>query len=472
MTIRRLFQSPRARRGIAAGAIVLSLGGLVLYRAPATASPPVPATPSEHANGIGFDGPGASGTLALSHGQVLANGPQRVFAELRITADDSAVAAERAPLAMVIVLDTSGSMSGEKLIEARRSVRKLLDRMDDDDQVAFVRYDTQAHLVQQMDRVGSVRSYIDRTLESLRADGGTNIPDGLAVAMRQMEEAEPGRVRRVVLVSDGLDSHRDQAEGLARRGTDAGVTVSSLGIGLDFDESYMVGLSRAGRGNFGFVENPSALSTFLRRELEETATTRIEQAVARIRLPRGLKFVRAIGAPSRLDEGEVTLSLGALSARATRRVVVELRADATSGAALELSGDVTWKPTGGRRVSHSLDGLHLTAVVDRDAVHASRDPRVYASCISALASLQQLEANAAFRRGDRGTAMKLLEGSQDMLEDAESEVTGEAKAGLGKQRRRYEAASGAFEESPSPSAQRTQKRMAEEDAANLVSPTF
>lgn len=471
MTIRRLFQSPRARRGIAAGAIVLSLGGLVLYRAPANASP-VPTAPIDLANGVRFSGDGLHGTFALSHTQVLAHGTQRVFAELRVTADDTGVTA-RAPLAMVIALDTSGSMSGDKLVEARRSVARLLDRMEDDDQVALVRYDTRAQLLQPMARVGDVRRRLSRVVGRLEADGGTNIPDALAVAMREMESADAGRVRRVVLVSDGLDSHRDQSEGLARRGTDAGVTVSSLGIGLDFDESYMVSLARAGHGNFGFVENPDALAEFLGRELEETAETRVQQASLALSLPRGLSFVRAIGATARLRGGDLSLTTGAIPAGSTRRVVIELRADAEPDADLVLSrAHFSWSLAGAGKPGLYLDDLRLRATDDRRAVHASRDSQVYASCISALASLQQIEANAAFRRGDRTTALQMLDDNRSMLEKAEADVGGKAKAGLVAQRRRYEAAAGSFEGAPSPAAQSTQKRMAEDDAKNLARPSF
>ncbi len=472
MTIRRLFQSPRARRGIAAGAIVLSLGGLVLYRAPASASPTIPMAPVELANGVQFAGEGLHGTFALSHGQVLANGPQRVFAELRVTADDTGVTA-RAPLAMVIALDTSGSMSGDKLVEARRSVARLLDRMHDDDQVALVQYDTRAQLLQPMARVGDVRRRLSRIVAGLEADGGTNIPDALAVAMREMESADAGRVRRVVLVSDGLDSHREQSEGLARRGTDAGVTVSSLGIGLDFDEGYMVGLSRAGHGNFGFVEKPGALAEFLGRELEETAETRVQRASLNISLPRGLSFVRAIGATARVRGDELVLGTGAIPAGTTRRVVVELRADAAAHTDLVLSrAYFSWSLAGAGKPGLYLDDLRLQAVDDRNAVHASRDPQVYASCISALASLQQIEANAAFRRGDQTTALQILEDNREMLDEAAADVDGEAKAGLGAQRRRYEATADAFRGAPSPAAESTQKKMAEDDARNLARPSF
>ncbi|MEQ9324851.1 MAG: VWA domain-containing protein, partial [Polyangiaceae bacterium] len=222
MTIRRLFDSPRARRGIAASAVVLSLGGLVLFRAPAGATPPPGITDVDLLNGTTFSGPGASGTLALSHVKVLAQGRQRIFAELRLRADSEQVAEERAPLSLAVVLDTSGSMEGDKIAEARQSVLQLLGQMRDDDEIAVVRYDTNPELIQPMARVGDVRHHLRERIMSLRADGGTNIPSALSEGLDALRMASSGRVKRLVLVSDGLDSTRQQAESLAQSSTDRG----------------------------------------------------------------------------------------------------------------------------------------------------------------------------------------------------------------------------------------------------------
>ena len=93
--------------------------------------------------------------------------------------------------------------------------------------------------------------------------------------------------------------------------------MSSLGIGLDFDESYMGGVARSGHGNFAFVKDGSALAGFLKRELNETASTTIEGAVVRVKVPHGMHFVSATGADARVLDDEATSS--SASARSSRR---------------------------------------------------------------------------------------------------------------------------------------------------------
>jgi Ca-activated chloride channel family protein len=275
---------PRVRRALALSAVVLATGGLVLARSSASAFPvdgPHPTPITSGRNSSTFAGPGARGIVSLSHTKILADHPTPVFADVRLQAEAREIARVRAPISMVVVLDTSGSMSGEKIEEARRSVLRLISEMTDEDEIAVVRYSDTSELVQGLARVGSVRSILAAKIRSLDAGGGTNIPAGLSHGLRALAEGGRGRVRRIVLVSDGLDATRAQAESLARSSFATGITVSSLGIGLDFDESYMGSVAQSGHGNFAFVKDGASLASFLHRELEETSSCRAASASSR-----------------------------------------------------------------------------------------------------------------------------------------------------------------------------------------------
>ncbi len=443
MRLRQLFHSPRARRGIALGAVILSLGGLVLVQAPAAAVPPAP-TAREAKNAVHFHGPGAHGTLALSHGLLMAGEPRRLYAELRIRAADMDAARERAPLSLVVVLDTSGSMDGDKLREAKRSVKKLLDNMRGDDEVALVRYASEAHLVQRMAPVSEVRQQLSRHIDALYADGGTNIPGALQLALGVLRRTSDARVKRMVLVSDGLDNTRAEAVRLAQTGLAAGATISALGIGLDFDEAYLAAVSRAGHGNFAFVDRPSALARFLNQELTETATTTVRGVRARLHLPAGLRFVRAIGAQAQETELGVELTMGNLFAGDERRVVIELEGALAPATAVALGSQLSWSTVAGEQVLRQLDPLSLNSSRDADEVARSRDEQVYASCLSAVASWRQLEAAKAYRRGDRERAQQLIGDNVRQLREARRRAPAAMKASLARQADGYAATSARF----------------------------
>jgi Ca-activated chloride channel family protein len=440
MSIHAWFRLPRVRRGLAAGLVVLSTGGLVLARTPngLAAHPETHVVTAGGSNAATFSGPGVTGRFALSHSAVLAGGERRIFAELDLKADPAARRVERAPLAIAVALDTSGSMGGEKIQEAKRSVIQLIRDMRDDDEIAFVRYASDTELVQPLARVGEVRQRLIARIEALEANGGTNIPPALQQAMTALASAGKGRVKRVVLASDGLDSTRAMAEQIAKSSAERGITVSSMGIGLDFDEGYMGGVARAGHGNFAFVKDAATLATFLHRELEETATATVENLTARVALPDGVRFVQAFGADARaVGSGEIELSMGSLFAGDERRVIVELAASIPTGDRRGFEGRVAWSAVGGDTATARFAGLSITGSSDALAVDEGRDGAVIANATSVLASYRQIQAAEAYSRGETGRAQALIDDNMRDLAAAATAAPAAAPA-LEAQQRAYE----------------------------------
>lgn len=466
--------SPRARRGVAFAALILATGGLVLHRGSSSAAPlgGVSAVLSGGKTAATFAGPGIKGRLALSHGKVLAGETTRVYAEVDVAATASGREVERAPLSMVVVLDTSGSMSGDKIADAKRSVRRLVEDMRDDDELAIIEYSDSARVVEPLARVGEARGRMLSAVSRLSAGGGTNIPSGLASAIAELEGAGKERVRRVVLVSDGLDASRAQAEALARRSFAEGTTISSLGVGSDFDESYMSSLAVSGHGNFAFVSDGASLGTFLSRELREASTTTVEGASVSLRLPSGVHFVRAHGADARVRDGRVELRLGSLFAGDERRVIVELETELEAGEQKQLSADVSWSlarcERSGCEPSVQTPGLAIVATKDPSAVESARDGAILASATSVIASQAQIEAAEAWSKGDSATARRIAAQNIASLRGAMAGAPAPQAAALEDQAKSYESSSAALAAAPaaSPKARAEAKKMMEKDVAN------
>jgi Ca-activated chloride channel family protein len=451
MSLKSWARAPRIRRGLAAAAVVLAAGGLVLFRADAKTTSPYPLyTPPDTvlpagSNVSSFAGPGVHGTFGLSHSNVLAGGTRQLFADVTLVADPSAQARESAPLAMAIALDTSGSMSGDKIAQARSAISRLLRDMKDSDDVALVRYSDSAELVQPLARVGSIRESLIARVNALQAGGGTAIPLGLEKALDALAGEHSGRVRRVVLVSDGLDSSRAQSEQLARSSFGRGIVISSMGIGLDFDESYMGGLARAGHGNFGFVNDGPALAMFLKRELEETAGTTVEGASVRVALPAGVRFVRATGADAQADGSGVLLQVGSMFAGEERRVLVELSANMNEGSTGQVYGSASWQRVGSGPGTASIPALALVAVADPAQVDRSRDGTVLARAASVTASERQLEASEAYAKGDNRRADALIDQNIAALHAARAFAPAPMASALAAQSSSYESTKQTFD---------------------------
>jgi Ca-activated chloride channel family protein len=467
-------RSTNAKRGVAVAAIVLATGGLILARA-STAAPhgttPLPLTSSGPMNGSNaatFAGPGAHGQVALSHTKVLVGGGEPVFAEVRLAADATEGAKERAPLALVVVLDTSGSMEGEKIDRAKDSVLGLMRDMRDDDEIAFVRYSSDAELVQPLAHLSEVRSSLAARVRRLEAGGGTNIPSGLSMGLRTLSEAEQGRVRRVVLVSDGLDSTRAQAERLATDSAERGITVSSMGIGLDFDEAYMSSVARDGHGNFAFVNDGAALATFLTRELDEASTTTVESATVRLALPKGVRFVRATGADARIEGDTVVVKMGSLFAGDERRALLELSANLDADDARRIGTEALWHRVGGSDADVHAPDISLVATLDKSEVQRGKDGAVLASATSVISSQRELEAAEAYAHGDQARAQSLIQLNMKALAAAATSAPAKMRASLSRQASSYDAQMKSFAAAPaSDEGKRAAKSAAAKESSNL-----
>ncbi|MGO8994362.1 MAG: vWA domain-containing protein [Polyangiaceae bacterium] len=465
-------RSTNVRRAVAGAAIVLATGGLILARA-STAAPPQPRPlpvlgPMGGTNTASFAGPGAHGQVALSHTKVLAGSGESVFAEVRLAADPAEGAKERAPLALVVVLDTSGSMEGEKIDRAKDSVLGLMRDMRDDDEIAFVRYSSDAELIQPLAHLGEIRSALTARVRRLEAGGGTNIPSGLSMGLRTLNEAEQGRVRRVVLVSDGLDSTRAQAERLASDSAERGITVSSMGIGLDFDESYMSSLARDGHGNFGFVNDGAALATFLTRELDEASTTTVESATVRLALPKGVRFLRATGADVRQDGDAIVVKMGSLFAGDERRAVLELSTKLDADDVRQIGTEALWHRVGGSDADVHAPNLSLVATVDKGEVQRGKDGAVLASATSVISSQRELEAAQAYSQGDQARANSLIQQNISALASAAAAAPAKMAASLHRQASAYDSQMKSFAAPPSSDeVRRAAKTTAAKESSNL-----
>lgn len=449
--------SPRSRRALALGSVVLAVGGLVLLRTPTSGAGPIArSTGDQHQ--VGSTGsPGGSetftadkihGLFALQGSRVHTGAGQSFFAEVRLWTDKAAEGAPRAPLSLSIVLDRSGSMEGQKIEEAKRAITRLVGEMKDDDEVSFVQYSDSAETLQSLARVGDVRSALLAKVRDLRADGGTNIAAGLRQGARTLEGANPGHVRRVILVSDGLDSSRVESERVASDGSEHHVTTSTIGIGLDFNEAYMSSVARIGHGNFAFAKegdlDPNGgLATFMHAEMTQGASTLARDANIHVRIPAGFHFVSATGANAIDHDGDVELKLGDLAAEEDRRVLVEMRSDLATGDARSFGGTLQWTALSsganeGAAQKLELPRLDVVAAVDQAEIDGSENAEVLASAGSITASKQQLEAAEAYAHGDvtraRGlaaasqSAAAKLEGRLEAMPAASTPVTPSAPA--------------------------------------------
>jgi len=169
----------------------------------------------------------------------------------------------RSPLTLAIVLDRSGSMSGQPLAEAKRCAGFVIDRLEARDSAALVIYDDEVEVLVPA-RSAKDKGAFHGALKQVESGGMTNLHGGWLAGTEQAKPlVRPNAISRVLLLSDGqanegltdLETIAKHCKDLAR----AGVTTSTYGLGRNFNEELMVAMARAGLGNSYYGETAEDL---------------------------------------------------------------------------------------------------------------------------------------------------------------------------------------------------------------------
>jgi Ca-activated chloride channel homolog len=174
-----------------------------------------------------------------------------------LTLTPGEAAASRVPRDLTVVVDVSGSMSGEKMEQARRAIVQLLATLGPEDRVRLIAFSSGVRhwrdgwTPASRTSLASAREWTD----ALRADGGTNIHDALAAAFAEPTPAT--RLPLVVFMTDGLPTNgetrpdRIVSMAEAKRGR---ARVFAFGVGFDVNTYLLDRLSEAARGTTQYVQ--------------------------------------------------------------------------------------------------------------------------------------------------------------------------------------------------------------------------
>ena len=237
----------------------------------------------------------------------------------------------RPPMDLVLAIDTSGSMAGEKLTNARSAAATLVRSLKDGDIVSLVSFDDHARVLVHPTKIDvESRDQVLRVISRLHVGGSTNMFEGLSTAESHMSAApETHSLRRVVMISDGIANvgpSTPQALGmLAERGLRFHAQVTSLGVGIDYDERTLNALSVRSSGRMYHIGEARELASIMKNELDLLNATVASDAFVEIMPAPGVQLVGADGIRADFHDGGLRIPLGALHAGQHREALVRVR---------------------------------------------------------------------------------------------------------------------------------------------------
>jgi Ca-activated chloride channel family protein len=354
----------------------------------------------------------------LSQNAVLLGGDGRAQMELILKAEErEGLHVSPVPTDLVVILDRSGSMQGEKMEYARAAVGELIGQLNPHDRFALVSYSSGAHLSIPLTPAAlQAREIWRREVARIQPNGGTNMSAGIDVAVRAIASSRTaGRAARVILISDGLANEGDASlEGLKARA--ARVTrwehvLSTVGVGQDFNEFLMSALADAGTGNYYYLNDATELASVFSQEFEATRETVATGLVVTMNPGSDVRIVDAAGYPLERDGGQVAFRPGSLFSGQERRIWVTLQVPGDRIGSYDLGRvSLSYSDRGERHSLELEDVPVLACVADEDRFFASVDKDVWErSVLQETYNRLQEKVALAVKEGKKDQAVQAIE---------------------------------------------------------------
>lgn len=268
---------------------------------------------------------------ASAEGEMLMAGTRETFLGVWVDVPESRPET-RPPMDIALVVDTSGSMAGAKIENARNAATTLVKSLKDGDIVSLDSFSDSAHtLVPSTKLDAQSRQAFLTAIARLQPSGSTNMFDGLTLGESQVAAAPATHsVRRVVVISDGIanvgPSTPETLGALAERGLRFHAQVTSLGVGNDYDERTLNALAVKSAGRLYHLSEPKEMASILKGELDLLDATLASDAFVEVMPAPGVQLAGADGIRADWSgDGALRIPLGALHSGQHREALVRVR---------------------------------------------------------------------------------------------------------------------------------------------------
>lgn len=272
--------------------------------------------------------------IGLSHGMLPANTPGKLWAVISLSANKevtgstgSEPGSRRLPLNISMVLDRSGSMRGNPIDQVKQAAKFLVEQMGAEDFASLTVFDSDVEVVFPSQHVTN-KDLLKGAIELIRANGSTNLSGGLLRGYAEaLKECRDGQVNRVMLLTDGMANVGiTDSAALASKVhamLEKNVSLSTIGVGLNFDEDLLIAQAEAGNGSYYYVKDADDIPGVFATELEGLLSVVAQGITLKVDGLSGCQVTAVYGYEPSFAGGGVSLSLPDMFADEEKRLVIE-----------------------------------------------------------------------------------------------------------------------------------------------------
>jgi Ca-activated chloride channel family protein len=329
--------------------------------------------------------------------------------------------AARPARTLQVVLDRSGSMAGDRIQGAVASLLALVDRLDPADNFGLVTFNSSVELAVPA-RPLRDKPAVKRAIAAVYADGNTDLSAGYLRGVQEARRVVGDVGGTVLLISDGHANtgivDPEQLRGIAGEAHRHGVTTTTLGWGLGYDERIMSAIARGGSGNELFAENSDTAVGLIGHEVEGLLTLTAQAAHMVIRPSSHVSRVRVINdLPTTATDDGVMAELGSFYDGETRKLVLTFAVPALAALGLtEIATLVLSYVELPAAKQHTITvPLHVNVVPGDQAAGRITDPTVRTEVVYQQVQEAKRRASGHLTAGNSEAAMSDIHEAQELL---------------------------------------------------------
>lgn len=341
--------------------------------------------------------------------------------------------ADRSGETLVIVVDRSGSMSGDRMDAVRSSLHALVDRLRPQDSFGVVTFDTAAEIAVP---IRPMRDHHAATvhglIEGIDARGTTDLSAGYLLGLSEARRNLGATGATVLLLSDGEANAgiTDPAQlgALAEQARADRITTGSIGIGAGYDETLLAELATRGHGPHRFAYTPDDAAAVVAEESGDLLSKSVVNAFLRV-TPHLPGLIDRIGTlhdvPRWVETGpdgdpRVVIPLGDFYAGEQRELLVQFSVPAIGslGAAHIATFTIDYVAMPQLASEQIAWPVSVNVVPGDEAAGRVPNPTVTTARLIAETTATKKAASQALRDGEFGLAEQLMTAESAKLRKA------------------------------------------------------
>ncbi len=253
-------------------------------------------------------------TVSLFNSFVLHQSTGETFLLADMVSREKPRAGRESPLNLVLLLDRSHSMFGGPITEVIKAARVVIDQLSSRDSLSVVAFDQKAKTIISSKRVLN-KEEAKRRLKGVEVTGGsTDLHAAIKAGLREMMEyAGENTIDKMILLTDGRPTHGKQDDQdffrLSETVREKSGSVSTVGVGLDYNEDLLSSVARLSGGAFYHSPRPREIKKIFKKEIAHFLNVS-HRGIELVITPRKWIRVKEIfGLPHRFEDGKHVVQL-------------------------------------------------------------------------------------------------------------------------------------------------------------------